>query len=119
MKSLIHGGRLTVILAAIVSLTGCSSVLSASSPVQTNLAMQTHKLQKLKAAEYEDYRTAMANEESNQKVGDYYAVKGLQVHNLIGEIEKGQPVSDVQISRALDDTDANQYYDVPIASRDF
>ena len=61
----------------------------------------------------------MANEESNQKVGDYYAVKGLQVHNLIGEIEKGQPVSDVQVSRALDDTDANQYYDRADGIRDF
>lgn len=120
MRLLISSGRLTIILAAILSLTGCSSVSSAPSPLeQTNLTRQTDELQKLKGAEYEDYMAAMTHEESNRKVGNYYVVKGTQVHNLIGQMEKGQPVSDVEVSQALDDTDANQYYDLPVARRSF
>jgi hypothetical protein len=120
MKPLITGGRLMIILAAIVSLTGCSSVSSAPNPLeQRNLTKQTAELQKLKGAEYEDYMAAMTHEESNRKVGNYYAVKGTQVHDLIGQMEQGQPVNDVEISRALDDSDANQYYDLPVARRSF
>jgi len=76
-------------------------------------------LQQLKSAEYQDFTMAMDNEEANRKVGNYYVAKGAQVHNLIGQMEKGQLVSDVQISRALDDREADQLYDFPAPPPDF
>ncbi|MDO8433822.1 MAG: hypothetical protein Q7S58_15580 [Candidatus Binatus sp.] len=77
------------------------------------------KLQSLKAAEYEYYMHAMACEESNRKLGNYYAGKGSQVHGLISQMEEGKQVNDVEVSRALDDSDSVKYYDRPPMPPDF
>ena len=103
-----------VLLSAVVSLTACSSVSSAKDPAgQTRLAVQMEQLQKLKTAEYHDYLTAMTFEDGNQKLGNYYAAKGSQVHGVISEMEDGRPVNDMEISRALDDSDSARYDNTP------
>ncbi len=108
-----------VLLSAVVSLTACSSVSSAKDPAdQTRLAVQVEQLQKLKTAEYDDYMTAMTFEDSNRKLGNYYAAKGSQVHAVISEMEDGKPVNDAEISRALDDSDSARYDKTPPPSRE-
>jgi hypothetical protein len=103
-----------VLLSAVVSLTACSSVSSAKDPAdQTRLAVQMDQLQNLKTAEYQDYMTAMTSEDGNRKLGNYYAAKGSQVHGLISEMEDGKPVNDIEISRALDDSDSARYSNTP------
>ncbi len=103
-----------VLLSAVVSLTACSSVSSAKDPAdQTRLSAQVEQLQKLKTAEYDDYMTAMTFEDSNRKLGNYYAAKGLQVHGVISKMEDGKPVNDTEISRALDDSDSARYDNTP------
>jgi hypothetical protein len=88
-----------------------------SSANQTRLAVQEEQLQKLKSAEYQDYMAAMTYEENNRKLGNYYAAKGSQVHNIISQLEDGTQVNDIEISRALDDSDSARYDDRPPASR--
>jgi hypothetical protein len=78
-----------------------------------DLAVQTEQLEKLKSAEYKDYMTAMTFEESNQKLGNYYVAKGAQVHGLIDQMEEGHQVNDMEIRRALDDSDSAKYDDRP------
>jgi hypothetical protein len=113
MKSLTTISEI-VLLSAVVSLTACSSVSSAKDPAdQTRLTVQMEQLQKLKTAEYHDYMTAMTSEEGNRKLGNYYAAKGSQVHGIISEMEDGQPVNDIEISRALDDSDSARYDNAP------
>ncbi|MGD0119574.1 MAG: hypothetical protein ABSD30_16020 [Candidatus Binatus sp.] len=108
-----------VLLAAVVSLTGCSAGSSANDPAeQTRLAIQMGQLQKLKTAEYEDYMAAMTSEDANQKLANYYAAKGTQVHGVISAMEDGQPVNDMEISRALDDSDSARYDNTPPLNRD-
>jgi hypothetical protein len=108
-----------VLLSAVVSLTACSSVSSAKDPAdQTRLSAQVEQLQKLKTAEYDDYMTAITFEDSNRKLGNYYAAKGLQVHGVISEMEDGKPVNDTEISRALDDSDSARYDNTPPPSRE-
>jgi hypothetical protein len=103
-------GGLVALLSITVSLTGCYSASSQSNPaVQSKLALQTEELEKLKSAEYQDYMNAMDFEESNRNLGNYYAAKAVQVHGVIDEMEQGQPVDDVKISRALDDSDSSKY----------
>jgi hypothetical protein len=113
----LHTKRLcgiVVLLLGITSLTACSSVLPAQGqPDQSTLAKQAEQLEKLKAAEYQDYMTAMTFEDSNQKLGNYYAAKGSQVHSLIDQMEKGQQVDSNNISRALDNSDSEKYDDRP------
>jgi hypothetical protein len=75
-------------------------------------------LQKLKAAEYRDYMTAMTFEDGNRKLGNFYAAKGSQVHAVISEMEDGKPVHDIEISRALDDSDSARYDNTPPPDRD-
>ena len=77
------------------------------------------ELQNLKSAEYQYYMTAMACEESNRKLGNYYAVKGSQAHLLISQIEEGRRVSDVDVNRVLDDSDSVKYYDRPPIPLDY
>lgn len=102
-----------LLLAIAGSLAACSSVSSPNNAVvQSKLTLQTQELEKLKSAEYRDDMSAMDLEESNRKLGDYYAAKGVQVHGLIDQMEQGQPVDDIKISRALDDSDSAKY-DIP------
>ena len=98
---------------AAITLTACSSVLSLNPPEQSQLAIQTEQLEKLKSAEYQDYMTAMSFEDSNQKLGNYYATKGSQVHSVIDEMEQGRQVSTDQVSQALNTSDAEKYDDRP------
>jgi hypothetical protein len=108
-----------VLLSAVVSLTACSSVSPAKDPAdQARLAVQVEQLQKLKTAEYDDYMTAMTFEESNRKLGNYYAAKGLQVHGVISEMEDGKPVNDTEITRALDNSDSARYDNMPPSYRE-
>jgi len=95
-------------------MTACSSIspLKASSD-QSILAVQSEDLEKLKSAEYQDYMTAMHFEDSHRKLGYYYAAKGLQVHGLIDQIEEGQRSNDIEVNRALDDSDSAKYDDRP------
>jgi len=102
-----------VLFSATVSLTACASIPAQSGAEQTTLAAQVDELQKLKAAEYHDYLTAMTFEETNRKLGNYYAAKGSQVHGLISEMEDGKQVNDIEVSRALDDGDSVKYDDTP------
>jgi hypothetical protein len=74
---------------------------------------QLEEVQKLKAAEYEDYKSAMSFEESNQKLGNYYLHKGAEVHHLIDKIEAGQQVSRAETDKALDTSDAENYDNRP------
>ncbi len=105
---------LIMLLSAITSWTACSSVLPAKSqPDQSTLAIQTKQLEKLKSAEYQDYMTAMTFEDSNQKLGNYYAAKGSQVHSLIDQLEEGHQVNYNEIGRALDNSDAEKYDNRP------
>jgi hypothetical protein len=66
-----------------------------------------------KSAEYQDYTSAMSFEDNNQKLGNYYANKGGQVHHLIDRMEEGQPVKDAEIAQALDNSAAEKYDDRP------
>ena len=105
---------LTALLSISVSLTACYSVSSQNSPVtQSKLVLQTEELERLKSAEYHDYMSAMDFEESNRNLGNYYAAKGVQVHGVIDQMEQGQPVDDVKISRVLDDSDSSRYDNAP------
>jgi hypothetical protein len=80
---------------------------------QSNLATQTEEVEKLKAAEYEDYINAMNFENDNQKLGNYYLHKGAQIHHLIDQMETGQPVSKQETDKALDNSNAENYDNRP------
>jgi hypothetical protein len=110
---------LVALLSITISLTGCYSVSSQSNvAVQSKLVLQTEELEKLKSAEYQDYMSAMDFEESNRNLGNYYAAKGVPVHGVIDQMEQGQPVDDVKISRALADSDSSKYDNAPPAPLD-
>jgi hypothetical protein len=96
---------------AIAFLNGCSALPLATN--QSQLATENQELGKLKSAEYQDYTSAMSFEDSNQKLGNYYATKGGQVHHLIDRMEEGQPVKDAEIAQALDNSAAEKYDDRP------
>jgi hypothetical protein len=98
---------------ASVTLAACSSALPLNPSEQSRLAIQTEQLEKLKSAEYQDYMTAMSFEDSNQKLGNYYATKGAQVHGVIDEMEQGRQISSDQVSQVLDTSDAEKYDDRP------
>jgi len=98
-------------LSALSSLNACSSMPFPGN--QPQLATQTQELEKLKSAEYQDDVSAMSFEDGDQKLGNYYAAKGLQVHRLIDQMEKGQPASDAEITQALDTSAADKYDDRP------
>jgi hypothetical protein len=105
---------LIVLLSAVASLNACSSSSSATSPAeQSQLARQTEKLERLKSAEYQDYLSAMRFEDNDQKLGNYYARKGSQAHQLIDQLEKGHQVNDSEISRVLDNSDSEKYDNRP------
>lgn len=112
--------RLAIFLVVSALLTGCSSISPAEDPAsQTMLAQQMEELQKLKSAEYQYEMQAMACEESNRKLGNYYSSKGSQTHSLISQMEDGKQVNDVEIARALDDSDSVKYFDRPPMPRDY
>ena len=102
-----------VLLSATVSLTACASISGQSTTDQTRTGAQVAELNKLKAAEYQDYMAAMTFEETNRKLGNYYAAKGSQVHSLISQMEDGTSVNDIEITRALDDSDSALYDEMP------
>jgi len=104
------GGSI-ILLAAVASLNACYSLPLGTS--QSQLATQTQELEKLKSAEYQDYMSAMSFEDNNQKLGNYYAKKGAQVHHLIDQLEKGQPANDAEITQALDTSNADKYDNRP------
>jgi len=109
-----RAGELVVLLAAVASLTACSSISSTPGPAdQPQLAVQAEELERLKSAEYEDYTTAMTFENSNQKLGNYYVTKGSQVHRLIDQMEEGHPVDYTEIRQALDNSGSAKYDDRP------
>src|SRR6202522_867321 len=86
-------GRLVIFLIAIISLAGCSVESSAqNSSVPQEVAKQVDDLQKLRAAEYDDFTNGIGCEESNKKLGTYYFSKGLQAHDLILQEEEGHQI---------------------------
>jgi|SRR5271168_3914982 len=112
-------GGLIVFLSAVASLTACSSISpTKNSGDQSRRAIEIEDLEKLKAAEYQDYMTAMDFEETHRKLGNYYAAKGMQVHSLIDQMEGGKQVNEIEVSRALDDSDSAKYDDRPPLSLD-
>jgi hypothetical protein len=107
-------GALLVLSVVFASLSACSSIsLVKGSTGQSTLETQTQEVEKLRSAEYQDYMRAMSFEDSNQKLGNYYAAKGAQVHSLIDQMEKGHEINYDQIGRALDNSDAEKYDDRP------
>jgi hypothetical protein len=99
---------------AVACLSACSSASPVKGPEgQSTLATQTQEVEKLRSAEYQDYMSAMSFEDSNQKLGNYYAGKGAQVHSLIDQMEEGHQVNSGEIGRALDNSDAEKYDDRP------
>jgi hypothetical protein len=98
---------------AMVAAVTCFTVwplrLFAESPV----ASQLEEVQRLKAAEYQDYTSAMSFEDSNQKLGNYYLHKGAEVHHVIDEIEAGRMVNPSEINKSLDTSDAENYDNRP------
>jgi hypothetical protein len=121
MKSAItFVGRLALFLIAIVSLVACSAESSAqNSSVPKEVAKQVDDLQKLRAAEYQDFTNGMGCEESNKKLGTYYFSKGLEAHDLILQQEEGHQLSDIALFHALDNRDARLYDTNPPPRRDF
>jgi hypothetical protein len=99
------------LMMAIAFLNGCSALPLGTN--QSQLAKENQELGKLKSAEYQDYTSAMSFEDSNQKLGNYYASKVGQVHHLIDRMEEGQPVKDAEIAQALDTSAAEKYDDRP------
>jgi hypothetical protein len=107
-------GELLALLMAVASLTACSSISPTPGPAdQPQLAVEAEKLERLKSAEYQDYMTAMTFENSNQKLGNYYAAKGSQVHHLIDQMEEGHQVNYTDIRQALDNSESAKYDDRP------
>jgi len=104
-------GSFIFLMMAIAFLNGCSALPLATN--QSQLATENQELGKLKSAEYQDYTSAMSFEDNNQKLGNYYANKGGQVHHLIDRMEEGQPVKDAEIAQALDNSAAEKYDDRP------
>lgn len=96
---------------AAISFDACYAVPSgtAASPV----AIQSEQIEKLKSAEYQDDISAMKFEDSDQKLGNYYESKATRAHRLIDLMEKGNPVSDAEIAKALDTSDADNYDNRP------
>jgi hypothetical protein len=101
--------RRIAMFAAVSCLAVCPLRLFAQSPVVTQL----EEVEKLKAAEYQDYTSAMSFEDGNQKLGNYYLHKGAGVHHLIDEIKAGQQVGPAEIDKALDTSDAENYDNRP------
>jgi hypothetical protein len=87
-------------------LSACSSMPYVTSPT---VATQTEEVQKLQSAEYQDDMSAMSFEDNNQTLGNYYAEKGAQVHNLIDRMEEGRPVTPAEIDQALNNGDSEKY----------
>jgi hypothetical protein len=108
-----------VLLSAVASLNACSSSSSATGPAeQSQLARQTEQVERLRSAEYQDYLSAMRFEDKDQKLGNYYARKGSQAHQLIDQLEKGRQVKDTEINRVLDNSDSEKYDDRPAVPLD-
>jgi hypothetical protein len=109
-------GRLVIFLIAIISLAGCSVESSAqNSSVPQEVAKQVDDLQKLRAAEYDDFTNGIGCEESNKN----YFSKGLQAHDLILQEEEGHQISDIALFQALDNRDSVLYNANPPQHRDF
>lgn len=107
-------GNLIVFLSVVASFTACFSPSSPKDPsYQSPLAIQSEDLEKLKAAEYQDDLAAMEFEETDRRLGSYYATKGLQAHGLIDQIDQGQQLNDMQIRQALDNSDSAKYDNRP------
>jgi hypothetical protein len=107
-------GGLIVLLSAVTSLTACSSLSSPrEASYQSTLAIQSEDLEKLKSAEYQDDLSAMEFEDTNRRLGSYYAAKGLQAHGLIDQIDQGHQLNDMQIRQALDNSDSAKYDERP------
>jgi hypothetical protein len=87
--------------------------LRPSGSLAAGVVTQLEEAQTLKAAEYEDYTNAMNFEDSNQKLGNYYLSKGIEVHQLIDKLEQGQAVNKVTIDKALDTSEADKYDNRP------
>jgi hypothetical protein len=100
-----------IILLAVAALNACYSQPYGRS--ESQLAQQDQELEKLKSAEYQDSMSAMRFEDSDQKLGNYYITKTVQVHRLIDQLEKGQPATDAEITHALDTSDADKYDNRP------
>ena len=101
--------RRIAMLAAVTGFAVSPLRLFAQSPVVTQL----EQVEKLKAAEYQDYTSAMSFEDSNQKLGNYYLHKGAEVHHVIDEIEAGRMVNPSEINKSLDTSDAENYDNRP------
>ena len=105
---------LIVLLIVVASLNACSSTSTSPNPAaEAQLSRQTEQIQRLQAAEYQDYLNAMRFEDNDQRLGNYYSRKGAKAHLLIDRLEKGHQVNDEEISRALDTSDSEKYDDRP------
>jgi hypothetical protein len=79
----------------------------------SGVGIQTERIEKLKAAEYQDDISAMKFEDSNQKLGNYYESKALEAHRLIDQMEKGNQVDQTTITKTLNTDDAENYDNRP------
>lgn len=98
---------------ALIAATALFSVSTVSAFAQSAVATELEEVEKLKAAEYQDYMSAMSFEDNNQKLGNYYLHKGAEVHHEIDEIEAGHPVSKAETDQALDTSNAENYDNRP------
>jgi len=98
---------------AVLAAVTCFTVWPLSLFAESSVATQLQEVEKLKAAEYQDYTNAMSFEDNNQKLGNYYLHKGAEVHHVIDEIEAGQQVSPAETDKALEPSDAENYDNRP------
>lgn len=99
-------GGFIVLFTTVAWLNACSSMPYVTSPT---IARQTEEVQKLQSAEYQDDMSAMSFEDNNQTLGNYYAEKGTQVHNLFDRVEEGRLVTSAEIDQALNNSDSEKY----------
>jgi hypothetical protein len=112
LQKVLSGAQLGgLLLVLVTSLSACYAVPSGTP--STAIGVQTEEIEKLKSAEYQDDISAMKFEDSDQKLGNYYETKAVEAHRLVDQMEKGQPVDESTVAKALNTDDADKYDNRP------
>ncbi len=108
------------VLAAVLSLNGCATRAihtagriapvseSRAAGVQPLSADKRDLLRRLREAEHADRMNSTSWSDTNVTLGTAYAIKAREVRHVIERIERGEPVSQREIARALDNSTPRQ-----------
>jgi hypothetical protein len=108
---------LVSMLATVVALNGCATRTGQAAGQVTPSVSESQRaqgpapsageqdlLRRLREAEHADRMNSTSWSDTNVTLGTAYAIKAREVRHVIGRIERGEPVSQREIKRALDNS---------------